>query len=338
MTVQPRISVIVPVYQAELYLSACIDSILGQTYTNFELLLIDDGSSDQSGKVCDQYALKDSRIRVFHRENHGVSAARNFGLQNITGEYVLFVDSDDIINPVYIEGLYQAFPKECPNGISLCRIQYLIDGCRNDKAENLCSFSKESDSLYDMYIRPLISGEIQGSSCRVLYPVQLLKNCNIQFSPCKIAEDLLFFTEVISHVDRITFSPESLYIYRQEKGSSSHRNYIMNYLPDRCIYIRELNRILKSCPISQEQYQELMAFSFQFYRMLLYMNATASGNAKQELAAIDSSIFGTVKIPDPLKKLFHRNLSKKHRVLSYLTEHRCFTIIKLIRSMKKFYR
>lgn len=91
----PKISVIVPVYNVEQYLPRCIDSILVQTFTDFELLLIDDGSTDNSGKICDEYAKKDNRIRVFHKENGGVSSARNLGLDNIRGEFVNFVDSDD---------------------------------------------------------------------------------------------------------------------------------------------------------------------------------------------------------------------------------------------------
>lgn len=95
MEKHPQISVIVPVYNVEKYLRRCIDSILAQTFTDFELLLIDDGSKDSSGKICDEYAEKDKRIRVFHKENGGVSSARNVGLGNAKGEWIAFIDSDD---------------------------------------------------------------------------------------------------------------------------------------------------------------------------------------------------------------------------------------------------
>ncbi len=91
----PKISVIVPVYKAEKYLHRCVDSILGQTFSDFEVLLIDDGSPDRSGEICDEYAKKDSRVRVFHKENGGVSSARNMGLDNAVGNWITFVDSDD---------------------------------------------------------------------------------------------------------------------------------------------------------------------------------------------------------------------------------------------------
>ena len=93
------ITIITPVYKAEKYLHRCVDSILAQSYTNFELLLIDDGSPDNSGAICDEYAVKDSRVRVFHKENGGVSSARNAGIDAAQGEFLTFVDSDDYLSP-----------------------------------------------------------------------------------------------------------------------------------------------------------------------------------------------------------------------------------------------
>ena len=94
---KPMISVIVPVYNAEKYLQRCVDSILKQSFTDFEVLLIDDGSHDRSGELCDEYGEKDNRVRVFHKENGGVSSARNVGLDNASGEYISFVDADDYL-------------------------------------------------------------------------------------------------------------------------------------------------------------------------------------------------------------------------------------------------
>ena len=104
----PQISVIAPVYNVEKYLHACLDSILAQTFTDFELILIDDGSPDSSGKICDEYAEKDNRIRVFHQENQGQAAARNFGVSQAKAEWIHFVDSDDLIHPQMLEILYRS--------------------------------------------------------------------------------------------------------------------------------------------------------------------------------------------------------------------------------------
>lgn len=101
----PTISVIIPVYNTEQYLHRCIDSVLAQTYQDFELLLIDDGSKDSSGTICDEYAAKDARVRVFHKENGGVSSTRNLGLDHARGEWVTFVDSDDWVSKDYLDDL-----------------------------------------------------------------------------------------------------------------------------------------------------------------------------------------------------------------------------------------
>ena len=103
---RPLLSVIVPVYKAEKYIHKCISSILNQTFKDLELILVDDGSPDNSGVICDEYATKDSRVKVFHQENGGVCVARNTGLDNATGEYVFFVDSDDYILTDTLETLY----------------------------------------------------------------------------------------------------------------------------------------------------------------------------------------------------------------------------------------
>ena len=108
----PEISVIVPVYKVEKYLPQCIDSILAQTFTDFELLLVDDGSPDRCGEICEEYAGKDTRIRVFHQANAGLSCARNTGLMNACGRYVTFIDSDDYVKPCYLERLYGALPAD----------------------------------------------------------------------------------------------------------------------------------------------------------------------------------------------------------------------------------
>ena len=104
----PKISIIVPVYKVEKYIHKCIDSILAQTFTDFELILVDDGSPDNCGKICDEYAKEDSRIVVIHKDNGGVSDARNIGISRANGEYIGFVDSDDYIDKDMYKNLYES--------------------------------------------------------------------------------------------------------------------------------------------------------------------------------------------------------------------------------------
>lgn len=104
----PLVSIIVPVYNVKPYLSRCVDSLLGQSYQNMELLLVDDGSTDGSEALCDEYAAQDARVRVLHKKNGGLSDARNAGVDAAKGEYLSFVDGDDWVSPYYIENLYRA--------------------------------------------------------------------------------------------------------------------------------------------------------------------------------------------------------------------------------------
>lgn len=104
--IEPTISIIIPIYNAEQYLRRCLDSILAQTYPFKELILVDDGSKDCSGEICDVYALKDNRIKVFHNENVGASAARNFGICKASGDYISFIDSDDYLEPTFYDNFF----------------------------------------------------------------------------------------------------------------------------------------------------------------------------------------------------------------------------------------
>lgn len=131
----PKISVIVPVYKVEKYLPECIESVLAQTFTDFEFILVDDGSPDNSGKICDDYAARDSRIRVFHKENGGVSSARNLGVRQARSEYIAFLDSDDWWKPEFLEKMFALAQKYPQAGCCCCWMTFStqagesISGC-----------------------------------------------------------------------------------------------------------------------------------------------------------------------------------------------------------------
>ena len=133
------ISVIVPVYKVENYLRECLDSIINQTYKNLEIILVDDGSPDKSGEICDEYALKDSRITVYHTENKGQAHARNYGLDRCRGDYITFIDSDDIVKNSYVEKLF-ALLKYYDSDMSACsveRFSNLHEGGGGNRKQNI---------------------------------------------------------------------------------------------------------------------------------------------------------------------------------------------------------
>lgn len=218
---KPMISIIVPIYNVEQFLHCCIDSILAQTFTDWELLLIDDGSPDKSGEICDEYAKKDSRIRVFHKENGGVSSARNLGLDKAQGEWVTFIDADDYILPDFIKGLYRPIEE----GES---VDFVHGGCCNVKNGEIVSVNQS----YDNYI-----GDNSGYVFRMFRGLTVSKlfslenvNHSVDGRPLrfdekmKIAEDMAFTMDYLLSVKRYAFVEEKGYCYRIDNICSATRS------------------------------------------------------------------------------------------------------------------
>ncbi|MBR6171949.1 MAG: glycosyltransferase family 2 protein [Eubacterium sp.] len=180
------ITIIVPVYKTEQYLRRCVDSIIEQSYTNIEILLVDDGSPDSCPKICDEYASKDKRIIVLHKENGGLSSARNAGLDNCHGKYVAFVDSDDFVHQRYIEFLFQAV-KLSNSEMSMCDLEYTY--LRNDKMKKrTVMFSNDIMSDKEAALGYLKNdGQKYICPCNKLYSIDLFDN--LRFPIGKLSED-----------------------------------------------------------------------------------------------------------------------------------------------------
>lgn len=212
------ISVIVPVYKVEAYLPDCVDSILAQSYTDFELILVDDGSPDRCGEMCDEYAEKDPRVRVIHQENGGLSAARNTGMDAAKGEYITFVDSDDLIAPEYLEALYTGLVESGAD----------IACCQSREFEDAFPPEVENSTLLDGYPRTMsgqdavlcIYNGISGvgiSACGKLYSKELL--CGHRFPAGKIHEDQAFVPVVLCETEKVVSVGRRNYYYRIRPGS-----------------------------------------------------------------------------------------------------------------------
>ena len=206
-----KISVIVPVYNVEKYLPRCIESILAQTFTNFEPLLIDDGSKDQSGKICDEYAKKDNRIRVFHKENGGVSSARNIGLENAKGEWLAFIDADDKVDAYYltldenenadvIEKGYEEYD-EHDNSVQKHPIKKRTFSSQEDFFR--LYVNKRNNALWNKIIRRSLTEGYQF-------------NTNVY-----MGEDFLFFIQFIHKIRRYKYSNIGLYFYYKRSSSAT---------------------------------------------------------------------------------------------------------------------
>lgn len=211
------ISVIIPVYNAEKTLRRCVESILAQTFTNFELLLINDGSRDQSGEICDSYALQDKRLRVFHQSNRGVALARNAGLEHATGKYICFVDADDWVEPPYLESF---LVDELKQDESLFVMQDFTEE-RIDRIHKNAGFP-------DRLFHPEEFGDllfhqgtyyVPGTPFPKLYHAKTLNEHHIRFNPQVLfGDDLIFFLEYMKYAKSVKLL------------SAAHYHYI-NFLP-----------------------------------------------------------------------------------------------------------
>ena len=213
------ISVIVPVYNTEKYLDRCIQSILAQTYTDFELLLIDDGSTDLSGEICDKYAEQDSRVKVFHKENGGVSSARNLGLDKANGDWVTFVDADDWVPTLYLNNLSD-------NTNSADFVVSIVG--ENDNISYQGSIIKKLEAnLIGDYIEAATNFLTWSSPWAKIYKRTILEEKNIRFDERLFSgEDLVFVLEYMCIVRSILVKESCGYCYTETRGLSKRE---MNY-------------------------------------------------------------------------------------------------------------
>lgn len=209
------VSIIVPVYKVEKYLNRCIDSILKQTYTNFECILVDDGSPDNCPTICDEYAKIDSRIKVIHKTNGGLSSARNAGLEICQGKYISFIDSDDWISDIMIETLYKAIISKKAD-ISICKFiktsgHYEFNQKYIQKNQIISYNKEESMKLL------CTGGLIYTTVCWKLYKKSLWNN--IYFPLGKMSEDIFVQHKVFYNCSNIVFVDAILYAYYKREGS-----------------------------------------------------------------------------------------------------------------------
>lgn len=213
------ISIIIPVYKAERYLSKCVDSILAQTYADWELLLVDDGSPDNSGSLCDEYAAKNKRIKAFHKENGGVSSARNLGLEMMTGEWVTFVDADDWIAPDTLERCSTYF-----NEYETVRFSMKMVYDEQDDSKNRNYIIQSSNNKEEIFSRTLARNSLM-CVCGGFYRADLFRQNNIRFSTSLVmAEDWLVIMQLLLKAHNVIDLPEVYYFYNQLNESSCSNN------------------------------------------------------------------------------------------------------------------
>lgn len=222
----PKISVIVPVYKVEQYLCRCVDSILVQTFTDFELILVDDGSPDNCPAICDEYALKDSRIHVIHQENGGLSAARNAGIDwtfaNSNSEWLSFIDSDDWVHSTYLEKLYKAV-QETGLAVSICHYERTEGENPTIKEIELFNPIWDTEEFY------CVHATTATIACGKLYKKECFQE--IRYPVGKIHEDEFVTYRILFAYEKVVVIDQPLYAYYQNPNSIMNRQRRW-YCPD----------------------------------------------------------------------------------------------------------
>lgn len=281
----PLISVIVPVYKVEQFIHRCVDSILNQTYTNLEIILVDDGSPDRCGEICDEYAEKDSRIRVIHQKNGGLSAARNAGLDICTGEYIAFADPDDYLLCNMYEELVDAF-REHDVDICVCQWQYenvngnyVIDPLKIDASV----FGKKSAVSFAEYLyRKQYERMVVCVVWNKLYKRYVFDNTRF-FG--RRSEDEQIHTTILSRNYSVFVIPDLLYVYCQNINSITNKPFDIDSL----IFLDVLAERVRSFPNNTFIKDNSNLIYCEMY-ISLYYEAMKCGVAMRDIQNFDKAV------------------------------------------------
>jgi glycosyltransferase len=213
-----QFSIVIPVYNVAPYLRECVDSVLAQNSTDYEIILVDDGSTDNSPAICDEYAEKYSQIKVIHKANGGLSDARNFGIKKAQGDYLMFLDSDDFWNRENVLlDLHNIIKENNPDLIihelsSFYNSEKII--LRKFKNKEIQNFSYD----FKEDLKYLVNNDIYyATACNKIIKTSIVKENNIEFPKGKLHEDIAWCADIISHIDKYTIYEKSFYFYRQER-------------------------------------------------------------------------------------------------------------------------
>lgn len=278
----PLISVIVPIYKVELYLQECIDSIRNQTYRNLEIILVDDGSPDNCPKLCDKFAKEDSRIKVIHKTNGGLSDARNTGLIQATGDYVLFIDSDDYWNDMTGVATLVSCAKSFVNAdIVIFRYKSLFrEKVFESKQFDLNQINGKDKTDALSYL--MDQGDLMASACLKLVKRQILIENKILFEKGLFSEDLDWTLSLYSKAANICAINMPFYAYRHREGSITTTMKRKNFL-DLLYIINKWRTIIPELSIPQKEKNIYLGFLCYEYSILLGLLYRADAVTRKEL-------------------------------------------------------
>lgn len=255
------ISIIIPVYNVAQYLEKCLESVISQTYKNIEVILVDDGSSDESGVICDKYAERDERIKVIHKQNGGVSSARNAALEIVKGDYVCFVDADDYVVAEMVERLVNEIQK----GYDIVQCSYVLLYDDRTVHAQISDFSEEEYHEKTQIINAFFTGRIVYSLWNKLFSYKVISGKKFDES-IRIAEDKLFVHECLVDAANIKCIPDELYMYVQRLNSATKCTLDEKHFDD----VKVLEYFLERYSSEDEIKNSLLINAAKVYLTLLF--------------------------------------------------------------------
>lgn len=333
---QPKVSVIIPVYNVEKYLNRCIGSIVNQTYTDLEIILVDDGSPDNCPQMCDEWALKDSRIKVIHKENSGAGLARNTGLENATGDYVTFVDSDDYIAPETVEKCVEVLLKNGSQLAMFGRVDVSYNGRQVKKpvkTDKILFENKEivCDILPGLFVNERGFGV---GVCGKIVDLNVIKSHGLRFNSERelLSEDAYFLLELFTHLKSVSLIPENYYYYVQNENSFS-RTYKKNYQAMNDNFITRSIELCEKIGYSGKIIAYLKA-RYQIYSLAGMKQIVACGLTEAEKNRELKAVIGNKTLQSTLTKDVLALCNGQSRLFWLLVKCRCTFVCKAMLKYK----
>lgn len=337
------VSVVIPIYKTEKYLNQCIESVVNQSYTNLEILLIDDGSPDNCPQMCDTWAMRDTRIKVIHKVNAGLGMARNTGIDNATGEYICFFDSDDYIDPNTIKHAYEACKKEqaevCvfghvdvdPEGKlisqfipSLPKNVYKGQAVQNDFLPDLIGPDGISEKKTNLCM----------SACMMLCSTETIKSASWYFVSERevISEDMYSLLGLFRYINSVVVLQEALYFYRRNNNSLTHVYRADRYEKVKFFYEKCLLRC-KECEYSQEVADRCAELFISFTISLLKQETAFFPKREDAIARIQGIILDEALQP-ALAMRRKEKIRITRRLLCWAMRTKCYALCYMLLKAK----
>lgn len=308
-----KISVVIPVYNKEKFIGKCIDSVLGQSYKNLEVIIINDGSTDDSDKIIEEYARLDTRILHIQIENHGRSYARNLGIEKATGEYVSFIDADDTIPSDYYQKLID-YSDASHNEMLVCEMQIISSNGKKRIASQIGNARVTVDKKYISNYISTNGGLLGTSSCNKLFLLKTIRDSNIRYPNMLIGEDFIFVVENLKHTNEVVMTNNTYYCYYMHQESTMHS------FDDK--YFEGLYELINFFSNQKGQYKCCFAAANikNYFKIIIakYYSASSIKNKYDEIKKVvnDSNCAKTVESTN------EDSLSKNYKIVYNLLKHK----------------